>query len=57
MYKKILMPTDGSENSYRAGKYAFSIADTYNADIIVLYVVDTFYLQSLALLISGMIWL
>lgn len=49
MYKKILVPTDGSENSYRAGKHALSIADTYNADIIVLYVVDTFYLQSLAL--------
>ncbi|GAB4313100.1 MAG: universal stress protein [Methanobacteriaceae archaeon] len=49
MYKRILLPTDGSENAQRAGEHALSIADTYNADIIVLYVVDTYYVQSLAL--------
>ncbi|AXV38642.1 MAG: universal stress protein UspA [Methanobacterium sp. BRmetb2] len=49
MYKKILLPTDGSENAQRAGKHAISIADTYRADIIVLNVIDTYYVQSLAL--------
>ncbi|MDI6644244.1 MAG: universal stress protein [Methanobacteriaceae archaeon] len=49
MYKKILLPTDGSVNAQWAGKHAISIANTYNADIIVLYVVDTYYIQSLAL--------
>ena len=40
MYKKILLPTDGSENSKRANKHALWIADKSNADILVLYVIE-----------------
>ena len=45
MYKKILLPTDGSENSKRAGEQALSLADVTGADIIVLNVIDVNYLQ------------
>ena len=44
---KILLPTDGSEASKRAGEYAISTADLSGADIIVLNVIDTDYLNSL----------
>lgn len=44
--KKILLPTDGSENAHRAGEYAISEADL-GADIIVLYVIDIDYLNAL----------
>ncbi|EKQ51312.1 MAG: universal stress protein UspA-like protein [Methanobacterium sp. Maddingley MBC34] len=47
MFKKILLPTDGSEASERAGEYAISAADLSGADIIVLNVIDTDYLNSL----------
>ncbi len=47
MFKKILLPTDGSEASERAGEYAISTADMSGADIIVLNVIDTDYLNSL----------
>jgi len=40
MYNKILLPTDGSENSKKANKHALWIADKSNADIIVLYVIE-----------------
>jgi nucleotide-binding universal stress UspA family protein len=40
MYKKILLPTDGSENSKRANKHALWIADKSDADILVLYVIE-----------------
>jgi nucleotide-binding universal stress UspA family protein len=46
MNKKILLPTDGSENAERAGEYAISHADLTGADIIVLYVIDTDYLNA-----------
>lgn len=45
--QKILLPTDGSENAMRAGEYAISMADLNGADIIVLYVIDTAYLNAL----------
>lgn len=45
MYKKILVPTDGSESSKRAGEQAISLADVTGADIIVLNVIDVNYLQ------------
>jgi nucleotide-binding universal stress UspA family protein len=45
MYKKILLPTDGSENAKRAGEQAISLADVTGADIIVLNVIDVNYLQ------------
>jgi nucleotide-binding universal stress UspA family protein len=47
MYKKILLPTDNSEPSERAGEYAIASADLEGADVIVLYVIDTHYLDSL----------
>jgi nucleotide-binding universal stress UspA family protein len=46
MNKKILLPTDGSKNAERAGEYAISHADLTGADIIVLYVIDTDYLNA-----------
>lgn len=47
MHKKILLPIDNSEPSQRAGEYAISEADLDGADIIVLHVIDTHYLNSL----------
>lgn len=47
MYKKILLPTDNSEPSERAGEYAIASADLEGADIIVLHVIDSHYLDSL----------
>ena len=46
MNKKILLPTDGSKNAERAGEYAISHADLTGSDIIVLYVIDTEYLNA-----------
>jgi nucleotide-binding universal stress UspA family protein len=45
--RKILLPTDGSEQAERAGEYAIASADLSGADIIVLYVIDTYYLNAL----------
>lgn len=45
--KKILLPTDGSENAERAGEYAISLSNISGADIIVLNVIDTYYLDAL----------
>lgn len=47
MIKKILLPTDGSKAAERAGEDAISMADVDGQDIIVLYVIDTFYLDAL----------
>ena len=47
MHKRILVPTDGSENAERAGEYAISLADLSGADLIVLNVIDTYYLASI----------
>ncbi len=47
MHKKILLPTDGSENAERAGAYAISLADVSGAEIIVLNVIDTYYLDAI----------
>jgi nucleotide-binding universal stress UspA family protein len=47
LYKKVLLPTDGSEYSEKAGKHAIWIADKSFAEIIVLYVVDPYYLRAL----------
>ncbi len=47
MHKRILLPTDGSENAERAGEYAISLADLSGADIIVLNVIDTYYLDAI----------
>lgn len=48
MFKKILVPTDGSEPSERAGEYAISVADLNSADIILLNVINTDYLDALS---------
>lgn len=40
MYKKILVPTDGSEAGTRAIEIAGDLAKTYNAELITLHVVD-----------------
>ncbi len=47
MFKKILVPTDGSKPSERAGEYAISVADLNSADIILLNVINTDYLDAL----------
>ncbi|WP_224269341.1 universal stress protein [Haloprofundus salinisoli] len=41
MYDRILLPTDGSEAAEAAVPDAFELAETYDAEIHVLYVVDT----------------
>lgn len=40
MYKRILVPVDGSENSKRAGHNATLLAKQLNATIIVAYIAD-----------------
>lgn len=47
MVYKILLPTDGSEASKRAGEYAISESELSGAEIIVLHVIDMDYLKSL----------
>lgn len=47
MYKKILLPTDGSEYSEKAGEHAIWFADNATSQIIVLNVIDTSYLNSI----------
>jgi nucleotide-binding universal stress UspA family protein len=47
MSKKILVPTDGSKPSERAGEYAISVAGLNSADIILLNVINTDYLDAL----------
>ncbi len=47
MKKKILLPTDGSKNSERAGEYAISHADITGDEIVVLHVIDTDYLNAI----------
>ncbi|AEG17388.1 universal stress protein [Methanobacterium paludis] len=47
MNTRILLPTDGSESSKKAGEYAVSTANLNGADIIVLNVIDTDYLNPL----------
>jgi nucleotide-binding universal stress UspA family protein len=41
MYDRILVPTDGSSDADRAVEHALDLAETYGADLYVLYVVDT----------------
>lgn len=47
MPKKILLPINNSRPAERAGKYAISAAGSDETEIIVLNVVDTYYLNSL----------
>jgi nucleotide-binding universal stress UspA family protein len=41
-----LLPTDGSKNADRAGAQAIELANLTNADIVVLYVVETNLIES-----------
>lgn len=41
MYKKILLPTDGSENAKRAAEHALKMGSRSGAEILVLNVVET----------------
>ncbi|MGF7117822.1 universal stress protein [Methanobacterium oryzae] len=41
MYKKILLPTDGSESAERAAEHAFRFGSRVGAEIIVLNVIET----------------
>jgi len=43
IYKNILLPIDGSENSKRASEHAISIADLNNGNITVLFVIEPNY--------------
>lgn len=47
MYKKILLPTDGSKCAEKAAEHAILIARQNNADIIVLNVLETHSLAGL----------
>jgi nucleotide-binding universal stress UspA family protein len=40
MYSKILVPVDGSENSFRALTHGLFIGSTVNSKLIVLYVIE-----------------
>jgi nucleotide-binding universal stress UspA family protein len=40
MYKKILLPTDGSEPALKAGEHAMWIAGQSNAEMVALHVID-----------------
>ena len=53
MYKKILLPIDGSDNSNRAAEHAINIVDINNGDITVLFVVEPYYPRQ-PLLISAL---
>ncbi len=44
---RILVPTNGSENTQKAGEYAITTAEI-SSDIILLYVIDTDYLGELS---------
>lgn len=47
MAEKILLATDNSEQAEKAGEEALSMANLSSADIIVLYVIDAYYLDAL----------
>lgn len=44
---KILLATDNSEQAEKAGEYAISMTKMEGTDIIVLYVIDSYYLDAL----------
>lgn len=47
MYRKILLPTDGSKNSEKAIEHALCIAKLEDSEILILNVVDSVYLTGL----------
>ncbi|MCL2476081.1 universal stress protein [Candidatus Bathycorpusculum sp.] len=46
--QKILVPIDGSDYSIRAEEYALSIAQTHQAEIVLVYVVDDLVVERLS---------
>jgi nucleotide-binding universal stress UspA family protein len=46
--KNILVPTDGEEQSMHAAQYALTIAKMLDAQVTVIYVIDTFALDHVA---------
>jgi nucleotide-binding universal stress UspA family protein len=52
MYKKILLPTDGSKNSKRANKHAIWVSNISGAEIVVLHVIEPYYPRATLLPIS-----
>ena len=46
--KKILIPTDGSNNSMHAAEYGLGIAKMLNAEIMVVFVIDEIVLEQVA---------
>jgi nucleotide-binding universal stress UspA family protein len=46
---KILVPIDGSDYSVRAEEYALSIAQTHQAEILLVYVVDELVIDKLSI--------
>jgi len=48
MYSKILVATDGSENSEKAAKHAVSIAEAFKSNIVAIYVVNEVVVSSIA---------
>lgn len=54
MYKKILLPIDGSIYSKKAIKHAIEVADIEGSEIILLNVIEEFYTQTGVLPISNL---
>lgn len=52
MYRKILLPTDGSKHSRKAAKHALQLADREKSEIIILHVLEDVTTQTTALPIS-----
>jgi nucleotide-binding universal stress UspA family protein len=48
IFTHILVPTDGSESSIRAGHLAIQLATTYNARLTLMYVVDSAIVEEIA---------
>jgi nucleotide-binding universal stress UspA family protein len=49
MYERILLPTDGSEQSYKAEQKAVELAEQFGAQLHALHVIDTRHMSEPAL--------
>jgi nucleotide-binding universal stress UspA family protein len=43
MFKKILVPTDGSEMALQAAKYALALAEKFGSEITLIHVIQNYY--------------
>lgn len=48
LFKRLLVPTDGSESSVKAGRLAFRVAKVHGAQVTVLHVIDVVEADELA---------